>query len=127
MKAIGNLMVSVMNRASAAQSVEVVNLEADMLGGEQAWRAALAKSSSALWRKTWYPVFSKSFAWAGLSTSLAGFFTSTCWGGSGTYNADKLQKGMRDNIIAMEGQTSNAAMPMLLTIPDSAFVTPGTS
>ena len=30
LKAIGNLMVSVMNRASAAQSVEVVNLEADM-------------------------------------------------------------------------------------------------
>ena len=36
LKAIGNLMVSVMNRASAAQSVEVVNLEADMLGVEQA-------------------------------------------------------------------------------------------
>ena len=44
------------------------------------------------------------------------------------------QKAFRDNkklktvsFHAMEGQTSNAAMPMLLTIPDSAFVTPGTS
>ena len=130
--------------------------------------------------------------------SSSAFLASKCWGGSGTYNGDALQKGMRENIksnihqvglvgggyvvttpsknivyhtyiksvddstriakiyggfdddgnsftsdrlmtfakkafqnkkklervefYANEGQTSRASMPMLLTIPDSAFV-----
>ena len=133
-----------------------------------------------------------------VGTSTAGLIASACWGGSGTYNGDMMQKGMRANILSnihqvgllgggyvittpsknllyhmyvknvadetkdaviyagfdddnnsytsdrtmtfakkafqnhknlrtvsfhsMEGQSSNAAMPMLLTIPDSAFV-----
>ena len=132
------------------------------------------------------------------STATASYLASKCWGGSGSYNGDALQKGMRENILsnihqvgvvgggyiittpnknlvyhtyiksvddtttvakiyggfdddgdtdtsdrtmtfakkafrdkknlkrvefyANTGQTSNASMPMLLTIPDSAFV-----
>ena len=135
---------------------------------------------------------------ASAATNTAGFLSSKCWGGSGSYNGDALQKGMRENIksnihqvslvgggyiittpsknivyhtyiksvddtttvakiyggfdddgnaftsdrtmtfakkafrdkkkltrvefYANDGQTSNASMPMLLTIPDSAFV-----
>lgn len=135
---------------------------------------------------------------ASAATNTAGFLSSKCWGGSGSYNGDALQKGMRENIksnihqvglvgggyiittpsknivyhtyiksvddtttvakiyggfdddgnaftsdrtmtfakkafrdkkkltrvefYANDGQTSNASVPMLLTIPDSAFV-----
>ena len=155
---------------------------------------AHAKSSIA---RILNPTLAARFGAAATATSGAGLISSACWGGSGSYNADLMQKGMRNNIIAnmhqvglvgggyvittpsknvlyhtyvksvddrenvtiyagfdddnnsntsdrtmtfapkafrdhknlktvsfhsMEGQTSNAGLPMLMTIPDSAFV-----
>lgn len=164
----------------------------------QALQAAVAKTGSAQLLQYLNPLTAKGLAAAALSTSTAGLLASKYWGGSGTYDGDLLQKGMRANILsnihqvglvgggyvittpskniiyhtyiknvadtqedaviyagfdddnnsytsdrtmtfaknafrnhknlktvsfhALEGQTSNAALPMLLTIPDSAFV-----
>ena len=171
---------------------------ADKLAAKQAAQREMMKIALKMSLKKVPLMVSNLSSSAAACTSLSGYYSSKCWGGSGTYNADNMQKGMRENILsnihqvslvgggyvvttptkkiiyhtyikevsakatdvviytgfddddnsstsdrtmtcapkafrnhkglktvrfhAMKDQTSNAAMPMLFTIPDSAFV-----
>ena len=174
------------------------NLAADVSIAKTAFEAAKNTLVSFVSNRALLTTLSATFGSISTATSTAGLIASKCWGGSGSYNGDNLQKGMRNNIISnmhqvslvgggyvittpsknllyhiyikdvpaetkdaviyagfdddnnsytsdrtmtfakkafqnhkelrtvsfhsMEGQSSNAGLPMLLTIPDSAFV-----
>ena len=59
---------------------------------------------------------------AAAATSSAGFFASQCWGGSGTYNADNLQKGMRNNILSNMHQVGLVGGGYVITTPNKNIV-----
>ena len=49
--------------------------------------------------------------------TTAGYFSSKCWGGSGSYDGDALQKGMKANILSNIHQTALVGGGYVITSP----------
>ena len=214
LKQITELMIKVMKSARSQQYSAIILLQQSKetarmalqtaeaaleqsVAAAEAAEAAVEAAAAAAREKALNIALSKYYGAAALTTTIGAYTASQCWGGSGTYDGDNLQKGMRENILsnihqvglvgggyvittpskniiyhtyiknvedqdevtiyagfdddwnsytsdrtmtcakdafqnkknlktvrfhAMEDQTSNAAMSMLFTIPDSAFV-----
>ena len=214
LKQITELMIKVMKSARSQQYSAIILLQQSKetarmalqtaeaaleqsVAAAEAAEAAVEAAAAAAREKALNIALSKYYGAAALTTTIGAYTASQCWGGSGTYDGDNLQKGMRENILsnihqvglvgggyvittpsknivyhtyikdvedkeevtiyagfdddnnsstsdrtmtcakkafqnkknlktvrfhAMEDQTSNAAMPMLFTFPDSAFV-----
>ena len=54
--------------------------------------------------------------------SSSAFLASKCWGGSGTYNGDALQKGMRENIKSNIHQVGLVGGGYVVTTPSKNIV-----
>ena len=59
---------------------------------------------------------------AAVATSTAGLISSQCWGGSGTYNADAMNKGMRENILSNIHQVGLVGGGYVITTPQKNLV-----
>ncbi len=59
---------------------------------------------------------------ASAATNTAGFLSSKCWGGSGSYNGDALQKGMRENIKSNIHQVGLVGGGYIITTPSKNIV-----
>ena len=59
---------------------------------------------------------------ASVATSTAGLISSKCWGGSGTYNADAMNKGMRENILSNIHQVGLVGGGYVITTPQKNLV-----
>ena len=57
-----------------------------------------------------------------VATSTASLISSSCWGGSGSYNADALNKGMRENILANIHQVGLVGGGYVITTPQKNLV-----
>ena len=55
-------------------------------------------------------------------TSTASIITSACWGGTGTYNAELLNKGMRENILSNIHQVGLVGGGYVITTPSKNMV-----
>ena len=56
------------------------------------------------------------------ATSTAGLIASKCWGGSGSYNADAMNKGMRENILSNIHQVGLVGGGYIITTPQKNLV-----
>ena len=56
------------------------------------------------------------------SVSTAGYLASKCWGGSGSYNADLMNKGMRENILSNIHQVGLVGGGYVITTPQKNLV-----
>ena len=56
------------------------------------------------------------------ATSTASYLASQCWGGSGSYNGDALQKGMRENILSNIHQVGLVGGGYVITTPSKNIV-----
>ena len=56
------------------------------------------------------------------SVSTAGYLSSKCWGGSGSYNADLMNKGMRENILSNIHQVGLVGGGYVITTPQKNLV-----
>ncbi len=194
---IANVLNSAMKNAVKKQAAMVATKEAAVQTYQNSLLEVVAQSLDLTQARTMNPWLSKVTGVAAAATAVGTLIASECWGSSGTYDAESLKKGMRNNILsnihqvgfvgggyvittptknivyhtyiknvedqenvtiyagfdddnnsstsnrtmtcakdafrnkkkvktirfhAMKDQTSNAAMPMLFTIPDSAFV-----
>ena len=88
-------------------------------------QAAISRRVSAEMERIAATSYSKRFAsiavQAGL-TSTASLISSACWGGSGSYNGDMLQKGMRENILSNIHQVSLVGGGYVITTPSKNYV-----
>ena len=64
----------------------------------------------------------KGLASTAVGTSTAGIIASSCWGGSGTYNGDQMQKGMRANILSNIHQVGLVGGGYVITTPNKNIV-----
>ena len=198
LKLICGSFKTMLGNAISKQSLKISALETAKKAASKAIIAEQAKYARVLFNSLYGKLISGISGTAATAIGTAGVISSECWGGSGSYDGDQMQKGMRANILsnihqvslvgagyvittpsknllyhtfiknvpesttdaviyagfdddnntytsdrtmtfakkafrdhkklktvsfhAMEGQSSNAAMPMLITIPDSAFV-----
>ena len=65
--------------------------------------------------------FLKASAYAS-SANLAGYLSSKCWGGSGSYDGDALKKGMRENILSNIHQVGLVGGGYVITTPSKNLV-----
>ena len=120
--AAGKFFTSDFSVATAKQSALVATKKAalelakqEFLAKQQKWLLALAKNRMlALTRKV-LPAIAA-------TTSTAGFITSQCWGGTGSYNADAMNKGMRQNILSNIHQVGLVGGGYLITTPQKNIV-----
>jgi hypothetical protein len=56
------------------------------------------------------------------ATTTASLVSSMCWGGSGSYNGDALQKGMRENILSNIHEVSAVGGSYIITTPTKNIV-----
>ena len=59
---------------------------------------------------------------ASVATTTASLISSKCWGGSGSYNADALNKGMRENILSNIHQVGLVGGGYVITTPQKNLV-----
>ena len=59
---------------------------------------------------------------ASSATATASLVSSMCWGGSGSYNGDALQKGMRENILSNIHQVSAVGGSYIITTPTKNII-----
>ena len=57
-----------------------------------------------------------------VATSTAAYISSQCWGGSGSYDADAMNKGMRENILANIHQVGLVGGGYVITTPQKNLV-----
>ena len=69
-----------------------------------------------------YPVYSKFYGALAATSSTAGLIASQCWGGSGTYNPELLNKGMRENILSNIHQVSIVGGGYVITTPNKNII-----
>ncbi len=55
-------------------------------------------------------------------TGTSAFIASQCWGGSGSYNGEKLKKGMRENILSNIHQVGLVGGGYVITTPQKNLV-----
>ena len=56
------------------------------------------------------------------TVTTAGFIATQCWGGSGSYNADLMNKGMRENILSNIHQVGLVGGGYVITTPQKNLV-----
>ena len=56
------------------------------------------------------------------TSATAGYIASQCWGGSGSYNADLMNKGMRENILSNIHQVGLVGGGYVITTPQKNLV-----
>ena len=57
-----------------------------------------------------------------ISTNTAAVLSTKCWGGSGSYNADLMNKGMRENILSNIHQVGLVGGGYVITTPQKNLV-----
>ena len=57
-----------------------------------------------------------------VSSSTAGYIASQCWGGTGSYNAEMMNKGMRENILSNIHQVGLVGGGYVITTPQKNLV-----
>jgi hypothetical protein len=110
---------------AADATARLAVLEAEKQIAEKAWRTLTIKRLAAAaldmghagWKALRYAVNPASAA-----TSTAGLIASKCWGGSGSYNADAMNKGMRENILSNIHQVGLVGGGYVITTPQKNLV-----
>lgn len=74
-------------------------------------------AKSALW-----DVMTNVFGFSATFSTLSAQAAVKCWGGSGTYNGEMLQKGIRNNIIANMHQVSLVGGSYVITTPSKNII-----
>lgn len=99
--------------------------QAILKAAEQSWRSLIIRSQIAARLNLGHSGI-KALAYAvnpaSLATSTAGLISSKCWGGSGTYNADAMNKGMRENILSNIHQVGLVGGGYVITTPQKNLV-----
>ena len=112
-------------KAAADATARLAVLEAEKQIAEKAWRTLTIKRLAAAsldignvgLKALRYAVNPASAA-----TSTAGLIASKCWGGSGSYNADAMNKGMRENILSNIHQVGLVGGGYVITTPQKNLV-----
>ena len=112
-------------KAAADATMRLATLEAEKQIAEKAWRTLAIKRLAAAaldidnvgLKALRYAVNPASAA-----TSTAGLIASKCWGGSGSYNADAMNKGMRENILSNIHQVGLVGGGYVITTPQKNLV-----
>ena len=99
--------------------------QAILKSAEQSWRSLIIRSQIAGRLNLGHSGI-KALAYAvnpaSVATSTAGLISSKCWGGSGTYNADAMNKGMRENILSNIHQVGLVGGGYVITTPQKNLV-----
>ena len=104
---LDGLFVQVLNNATTATNVAQAALETAI---SQVPRSVMVKGAI---------LHSAAFATA---TSTASYLSTLCWGGSGSYNGDALQKGMRENVLSNIHQVGFVGGGYVITTPSKNIV-----
>ncbi|MBO4849294.1 MAG: leucine-rich repeat protein [Prevotella sp.] len=102
---------------------QIKNVAYSFFMGEQAKliaRTAAAKAATDKYLS--FQFLGKVLGAAAVTTSVSGKIAAECWGGSGTYNGDLLQKGMRENILSNIQQVGLVGGGYVITTPQKNLV-----
>ena len=91
---------TILKNAVTEQAKEVAAKTASQKAAEKVFTAAMNKASSTLFYHTYGKLIGGLTGTAATAAATAGLISSKCWGGSGSYNGDLMQKGLRANIIS---------------------------
>ena len=128
---IGELCIvhqAVLNAArkvAAEATVRLAELEAVKQAAENAFRTLALKrivASAVDMGHAGIKALRYAVPYASAATSTAGLIASKCWGGSGTYNADLMNKGMRENILSNIHQVGLVGGGYVITTPQKNLV-----
>ena len=100
-------------KEAVKKSTETAFLEA-----QKKWLAAytgnIFYTRNAILRKVMPPL--------SVAATTAGYISTQCWGGSGSYDADAMNKGMRENILANIHQVGFVGGGYVITTPQKNLV-----
>ena len=112
-------------KQSAYEATKLATQQALLKTAEQAYRTIVLKRAIAL-KMTYALQGIKALRYAvspaAAATSTAGLISSKCWGGSGSYNADAMNKGMRENILSNIHQVGLVGGGYVITTPQKNLV-----
>ena len=112
-------------REAAKAASTLATQQAILKSAEQSWRSLIIRSQIAGRLNLGHSGI-KALAYAvnpaSVATSTAGLISSKCWGGSGTYNADAMNKGMRENILSNIHQVGLVGGGYVITTPQKNLV-----
>lgn len=109
----------------AYEATKLATQQALLKSAEQAYRTILLKraiASKMTYALRGLKALRYAISPAAAATSTAGLISSKCWGGSGSYNADAMNKGMRENILSNIHQVGLVGGGYVITTPQKNLV-----
>ena len=112
-------------KVAADATVKLAELEALKQTADKAWRTLAVKRIAAAALDMGHAglkALRYAVPYASVATSTAGLIASKCWGGSGSYDADAMNKGMRENILSNIHQVGLVGGGYVITTPQKNLV-----